>query len=79
MTKELFVSIVSARDKQITRAQMQGYWERGIEALLPARIFEYIKLDLWRIPEIYHAYISRFGFSPMVISLVTRFRSCLLG
>lgn len=64
MSKELFISIVSARDGQLTRSQLEGYWERGLEGLLPARILEFIKLDLYRIPKIYHAYISLKGYSP---------------
>ena len=68
MTKELFVSIVSARDKNLTPAQMTGYWEKGINGLLPARILEFIKMDLYRIPEIYHAYLSKFGHSPIKVN-----------
>lgn len=68
MSKELFISIVSSRDKSMTRAQINGYWERGIEGLLPERILEYIKLDLYRIPEIYHAYLTHRGFSPIRVN-----------
>lgn len=68
MSKDLFISIVSSRDSQLTPAQLEGYWERGLSGLLPARILEFIKLDLYRIPKIYHAYLTIKGHSPVFIN-----------
>lgn len=67
MSKSTFAAIIKAKLPEVSRVQIDAYWEMAHDANLPAVLFNAIVPSFHRLPTIHDAYVKMVGFSPLTI------------
>lgn len=67
MSKHTFKSILKKSLPDVTVIQLDRYWDLALTAQLPARVFDVIAADLYRLPDVYGAYEQKLGHSPVMV------------